>query len=256
MATKVKQDPAVKADPDEAAASPSAVSEEDLYEDAGDLEFYDSTLPQDPYGSMYLTHVPTYLYEAWDKLKDDEELQIGTIRQWAELDKNGQPTTRLAMLLDTKNAVHQSIPKEYNLDVKDMNLMNTFIFTEQDLPGYKNKSLGANSNIPAYLRPRPERPQDKSKPEHTGGKRRYQPYYRKAIPKKTVLAGRLRHELNCQPIDNAETRHILATRAADSLKPKATTSMLATTRNLQNGIVTLKDDKFSGFVVSLQLIYI
>ncbi len=67
-------------------ASPMAL-DDDIYEDAGDLEFYDPTLQNDPYGSIYLVRVPQYVWEAWDKLDDDAEIRIGTIRQWMEPDK-------------------------------------------------------------------------------------------------------------------------------------------------------------------------
>ncbi|ORY66289.1 transcription initiation factor IIF, beta subunit-domain-containing protein [Pseudomassariella vexata] len=255
-AGRVKAEPAIKPDPEDVrmgTASPVASIDDDIYEDAGDLEFYDPNIPHDPYGSVYLTHIPKYLYEQWAQLKDDDEIQIGTIRQWDETDKKGQTHTRLAMLLDAGNSTHQTVPKEYNLEVRDMNLLNTFMFTEQDLPGYKSKAQGANSNIPAHLRPKPpQRPQDNNVKTEPGRKARYQPYYRKAIPKKTALAGRFRHELNCQPVMTPETKHILAMRASDALKPKATTSILAGARVLTNGLIhagtAAGNEKFSGFV--------
>jgi len=63
----------VKPDPD--MGSPSV--EDDDLEDAGDLEFYDSSFM----GTMYLARLPNYVWEAWSQLEDDdEEIQIGTIR--------------------------------------------------------------------------------------------------------------------------------------------------------------------------------
>ena len=79
----------VKAEPE--GDSPMAL-DEDIYEDAGDLDFYDQTLPNNPFGSMYLARIPQLLWEAWtdfEKLDDDAEVQIGTIRQWTELDAAG-----------------------------------------------------------------------------------------------------------------------------------------------------------------------
>jgi len=237
-APKVKAEPTIKPDPEDASASPAGLSDDDIYEDAGDLEFYN--IEENPMaGNVYLTHVPKYLYDAWAHLDDDADIQIGTIRQWNETLPNGQVKQRIALLLDHKSPEHQMIPKEYNLDVKDMQLKNSFLFSEQDLPGFKTRAQGANSNIPAHLRRSQEKP--KEKPQEEGGsghgaggaggggrggrKGRYQPYYRKAIPKKTVLAGRFAHELNCQPAQNAETKHILAMRANDALKPRATTQL-------------------------------
>ncbi|KAK8140468.1 hypothetical protein PG984_000534 [Apiospora sp. TS-2023a] len=229
MASSVKHEPGVKPEPEDASASPAVMSDDELYEDAGDLEFYDTTSPTDPSANLFLTHVPKYLYDQWAQLKEDEEVEVGKVRRWIETDKNGQKRERMAMLLDVQNPAHQTIPKEYNFEMRDNNLLNTFLFTEADLPGFKSKSQGANSNIPHHLRNR-QRNNDNNKDNNNkqeGGRKRYQPYYRKAIPKKTVLAGRFKYELNCQPADTMETRHILAMRASDALKPKATTSMMS-----------------------------
>lgn len=202
--SQVKPEPGIKPDPEDAKPSPAALSDDDIYEDAGDLEFYtDKTVEgtKNFAGSIYMTHVPKYLYDAWEHLDDDAEIRIGTIRQWHEPGPNGQPpTTRLAMLLDHQRPEHQNVPKEYNLDIRDMALNNTFLFTEQDLPGYKNRTQGANNNIPPHLRRRHEQQareklqKDNDTNDNTNnattnssnnnhrGKKRYQPYYRKAIP--------------------------------------------------------------------------
>ncbi|KAI0125800.1 putative transcription initiation factor IIF subunit beta [Xylariales sp. AK1849] len=247
----IKSEPVIKPDPEDAKQSPAALDDDDLYEDAGDLEFYDPNVPQDPYGTISLAHIPKYLYDQWAQLKDDEELVVGKVRTWQQADKNGQSIQRTAMLLDHKNPIHQTVPKEYTLEQKDANLLSTFMFTEQNLPGFKNRSQGGpNSDIPAHLRPRPAPPKENGKPE-VGRKGKREPYYRKAIPKKTTLAGRFRRELNCQPVMTAETKQILAMRASDSLKPKATTSLMSGTRN-PNGIIsagtTFGNDRMRGFV--------
>lgn len=80
----------IKAEPDVDGPSPM-LTEDDVYEDAGDLEFYDPSIPFDPYGAMYLARVPPYVWEAWSKLDDDAEIQIGTIRQWADPPLDGGP---------------------------------------------------------------------------------------------------------------------------------------------------------------------
>ncbi|KAI1379395.1 transcription initiation factor IIF, beta subunit-domain-containing protein [Hypoxylon crocopeplum] len=249
-ASRVKAEQGIKAELDDNGVSPAAVSEDDVYEDAGDLEFYDPTDLHE--GSVYLTHVPKYLYDAWARMDDDAEIKIGTLRQWTEKGPNGETKTRIAVLLDHKLAPHQQIPKEYNLEIKDQHLTNTFLFTEQDLPGYKSKAQGANSDIPAYLRPKPER-RENTQPEADnkhGRKKRYQPYYRKAIPKKTVLAGRFRHELNCQPAWTDETKHWLDIRNSDAMKPKATTTLTSAARpvGLIQAGAHVSNDKFSNFV--------
>jgi transcription initiation factor TFIIF subunit beta len=75
--------PEIKPDPDALGASPSAFEEDDIYEDAGDLDFNND--PQ--YQSLYLARVPKYVWEAWSKLDDDAEIQIGTIRMTSIIDE-------------------------------------------------------------------------------------------------------------------------------------------------------------------------
>ena len=80
----IKSEAPVKAEPE--GGSPMAL-DEDIYEDAGDLEFYDASLPNNPFGQMYMARVPQYVWDAWNKMDDDQEIQIGTVRQWRERDK-------------------------------------------------------------------------------------------------------------------------------------------------------------------------
>jgi hypothetical protein len=77
----------IRIKPDPEGGSP--VAEDELFEDAGDLEFYDNTLPDDPLGNMYIARLPEYVWKAWADVDDDAEIQIGTIRQWNEPDENG-----------------------------------------------------------------------------------------------------------------------------------------------------------------------
>jgi transcription initiation factor TFIIF subunit beta len=78
-------EPHIKPDPETQGASPG-ISEDDLYEDAGDLEF--NTDPN--FQRLYLARVPKFLWEAWEKLDDDAEIQIGTIRQITTPGPNGE----------------------------------------------------------------------------------------------------------------------------------------------------------------------
>ena len=64
----------IKPDPDSIGASPSAHTDDDLYEDAGDLEFAGSDQ------GLYLTRLPKFLWERWSLLDDNQEVTIGTVR--------------------------------------------------------------------------------------------------------------------------------------------------------------------------------
>jgi transcription initiation factor TFIIF subunit beta len=80
----------IKPDPDTKGASPAPFADEDIYEDAGDLEF--NTDPN--FQRLYLARVPKYVWEAWSELDDDAEIEIGTIRQTEVPSVNGQPPVR------------------------------------------------------------------------------------------------------------------------------------------------------------------
>ena len=71
--------PGIKTDPELIGDSPAANSEDDIYEDAGDLDFTGSEQ------SIFLSRLPKFLWECWSKLGDNQEMQIGRIRM------EGQP---------------------------------------------------------------------------------------------------------------------------------------------------------------------
>ena len=203
----VKQEMPVKMDVDgedtDMSSIPAAAgaggTEDDIYEDAGDLEFYNTTQLNSAAANMYLVRVPPYVWEAWDKMDDDTEIQVATLRQWTETDKNGESKYRMRMLLRNDIASHQSIPKEYELDLpmleqktganQNTQIKNTFVFSEQDLPGFKAKNkrraAAAAAGIPAHLL-RQKQPDRVDKPAYNhwqhGRRQPRQEYFRKAIP--------------------------------------------------------------------------
>jgi transcription initiation factor TFIIF subunit beta len=159
------------------------------------------------------------------------------------------------MLLRSDLVTHQGIAKEYTLNliedtqkVKDLSdtrqTNNTFVFTEQDLPGFKSKSRqkfeAATANMPARLtRPKTE----KNKAPYDPNKK-FTPFVRKPVPSKlnisirnvaltstqlerTVLAGRVKHEINAVEVDNEESRRLLELRTLESLRPKLSTKFLS-----------------------------
>lgn len=70
----------VRIKPEPEAGSPFA---EDELDESTDLEFYDKNFQEDTYSRMYLARLPASLWKAWAELDDDEEIEIGKIRQWA-----------------------------------------------------------------------------------------------------------------------------------------------------------------------------
>ncbi|KAK1764683.1 putative transcription initiation factor [Phialemonium atrogriseum] len=242
------EQPHIKPDPE--GGSPLV---EDDFDDAGDLEFYDQSVPGDPMGTMYLARLPNYVWQAWADLDDDAEIQLGTIRQWDEVDGNGASH----LLLKSDIAQHQHIPKEYNMDISDPNVYNTFVFTEQDLPGYaaknKAKADALARGIPAHLlRDKNPKPPPPGGPQPFERGKRGPPQYRRGIPKKTTIGGRIKHEISCTPVPNAETDHILQLRAIEAMKPKAQTTILGALPYGPDGIIYAgtqrAHDAFEGFI--------
>jgi len=85
----------IKPDPEATGASPVAFADEDIYEDAGDLEF--NTDPK--YQKLYLARLPKYIWDNWHNLDDDAEIQLGTIRQSHVMGPNGKEQVFLPCIL-------------------------------------------------------------------------------------------------------------------------------------------------------------
>lgn len=162
-------------------------SEDDLYEDAGDLEFYDKEA--DPNSEkLWLARVPKYVWQSWHKLTEslgpNDEVQIGTMRTWNERAADGTEKTLLRMLLNNEVPEHQLLPKEYDLEVTDREVKNHFVFSEKDTDKYREQNKVRkemqDQRIPMHAR----RPKNEKieKPKKFDRRSRYQPYYRKAIP--------------------------------------------------------------------------
>jgi len=85
--------PIIKPDPEALGASPGGTAfEDDIYEDAGDLEFN----TDHNYQKAFLARIPKELWEAWSTLDEDAEIQIGTVRvKKSEKSTGGQTEVRI-----------------------------------------------------------------------------------------------------------------------------------------------------------------
>ena len=253
--------------------------DEDVYEDAGDLEFQNrnSDGSSNLNDRMFLVRLPVELWQAWSNIDDDQEIQIGRIRKWEEDEtkivgqgRNRRTVTakanRFKMLLSANIPQQRDMPKEYDLTVPDSAVMNTFLFTEQDLPSYrlknKVKAEQQKAGIPQNLIRSSWASQSEGQgdgPNDNGGgggasnsrndrkNRRFNPY-RKAVPKKTTILGRIRHELNCAPVSNAESRQQLHKLVRKATEPKRVPQLMPISEIRSSGGAT--SDKFEGFIVS------
>lgn len=71
---QVNGEPSLKSEQESTGAPLSVQSDEDIYEDAGDLDFSDTIQ------GMYLARIPKFLWENWSQLENDEEIRLGTVR--------------------------------------------------------------------------------------------------------------------------------------------------------------------------------
>lgn len=84
MADSFKSEPdVVKSEVKSESGSPAPFMDDDLYEDAGDLDFYDQNGPAD-LNHLALMRVSKDLWKNWSEMSDDQEIQIGTMRVWDE----------------------------------------------------------------------------------------------------------------------------------------------------------------------------
>jgi transcription initiation factor TFIIF subunit beta len=233
---KIENAPSPQIKDEAADGSPSPYMEEDdVYEDAGDLDFSQSQQ------QFWLSRVPKSLWELWASMPEDGEIEIGTIR--VEGGRGDPKRVRLnaitprhlsAYLVPVQvslklNPLSQfdKQPKEYNLLVSRRETLlpkrprNAFVFSERDMPGFKRKSIGArdeegnNYHGRSYLHEKNKR--DSKRRE---SKKRFEPYTRRAIPKQTAIRGAVSREFECIPVENDEYRELEKQKAEIMLKPK------------------------------------
>ena len=63
-----------KTEPFNVDASPNEDLDDDIYEDAGDVDFADYST------GVFLTRIPKYLWRTWSDSNEEQDIQIGTIR--------------------------------------------------------------------------------------------------------------------------------------------------------------------------------
>lgn len=92
-------------------------------------------------------------------------------------------------MLSSDLAQNRAVPKEYNMHMMERNPASTYIFTEKDLPGYSTKTKGNGQHsfgFPSSRMPHQTSFHDRSRQGNNQADKgkRWQPYFRKAIPSK------------------------------------------------------------------------
>ncbi|KAI4213043.1 MAG: hypothetical protein LQ351_004387 [Letrouitia transgressa] len=213
----------VKAELNSSFGSPASQSDEDIYEDAGDLDFSKATQ------CLYLVRLPKYLWEIWSNYDDDQEIQLGTVR----LEGGFQETRRMSLLLSHHATNTKLVPTEYNLQITNRTSANTYAFTEKDLLKYTRRAPGSaedprkRNSISQHATSRPTF-QDRSGQRSLQGEkgRKWHPY-KKNVPKQTGLVGQVKTEMTCLPIENSQYRQIMDERTKRAMfKPRRETKVV------------------------------
>ncbi|EXJ68222.1 uncharacterized protein A1O5_08837 [Cladophialophora psammophila CBS 110553] len=219
----------VKLEPMDDTPSPYVDEDEDIYEDAGDLDF--SQAQQ----QLWLSHIPRTLWETLSKLQDDDEIEIGKIR----VEGPESNPSRVSLLLYSLPAFENE-PKEYNLftpppeKLRSRRPGQALIFSEEDLPGYRPRTFawddideeGNPGQGRSFLYERHKREQKKKENKEKG---RYVPYTRRPIPKQTAITGAIAREFEAIPVKNDEYLVLENKQAAELLKvPEREQALFAT----------------------------
>lgn len=190
--------PYIKPDPDNKDAVHADVGDDDLYEDAGDLDFSNAAQ------SVWLSRIPRSLWQNWENLDDDEEIQVGTVRiegppndikrvccsfvlfkgrplRSSRTHLTG-PKLQVSLRLNERED-NREIPKDYILQRQTINnenishsTQNTYVFTEKDVPGGDNRMVvfgEARSALYESMK------RDARKKER---KKKWEPYVRRTVP--------------------------------------------------------------------------
>ncbi|CAZ85590.1 unnamed protein product [Tuber melanosporum] len=251
----IKPDPDVKIEDADIKAEVLDADDDELYEDAGDLDMSKGDK------AVWLVKLPSFVAERWNEIDDNEEIVLGVVKV------NPKDTSNLKLSLERNQANGDEIPTEYDLRITNMEVNNTFVFTEKDMPGFSSKlnTGGVKEGEPAI--PARLLYQHRDRESNSGGggggkgnwgKQRYQPYVRKAIPKRTSLVGTVRHECSMSPVINEEYKRFQLSKFRQADAPRVTTQVLdpnaAGGNLLAPGTTGATAKSFAGFVKPTQAV--
>jgi len=80
----------------------------------------------------------------------------------------------MRLILDPTGKHNQNVPQEYELRITQQTVANTFVFSEKDFAGFKGKGNKVEKGEGGDSKAAAQSNIDKN--------RRFQPYYKKAIP--------------------------------------------------------------------------
>lgn len=164
---------------------------------------------------VWLVRLPRYLAEEWSKTKDLSGQRLGTVRikqspSGAGANRVNKPNNRLQVKLVLNKALaNQNIPQEYDINMFNTQVQNSYVFSEENLKRFKQEltEIGEMPEQPEL----PVSAEEKVNPtayykvlknrEGLDGNQKYISYV-KTIPKKTALVGEICHD--CQIIPSKD----------------------------------------------------
>lgn len=175
--------------------SPSKMDSIEAFEDDHDLYIP----PTDPPVPAWLVKVSQDMWKAWNDVyanaPDDQRIDVGTLRVYEE---RPDKQLKVQIRLNDNHAQHRTLPKVYNLDLKNAGHRNTIVFSEKDLPGHRSAPFGSTRTQNHIQGAKPTglpSKNDRYGPKKPGA-------YRTAIPKQTALAPPIAHEAVANPVDD------------------------------------------------------
>ncbi|KAL1604066.1 hypothetical protein SLS60_005658 [Paraconiothyrium brasiliense] len=195
----------------------SGYMDDEFYEDTGEL-----SLPREGEKHVMLARIPDWLYahiSNWDELaqgNDNDQIVLGEVLSLPpdnaydkskNQPKNGKqsqnqpqgPPVPPSMRVFFNNTWREKsgLPTAFEIEgqsVNDTMLHNTYIFTEKDLPGYKQNGIGQSKpgsfgGVVQDSKARITKPRSK---------------YKRAVPKQTALIGNVSTQHIAKPLNTAE----------------------------------------------------
>lgn len=177
----------------------SGYMDDEFYEDTGELQMPRSST------DVTLARIPEWLYEhisSWDKLaqgNDSDQIVIGEVLALPEKqssDGKPQPPPSMRVFLNEAWRERSGLPTAFELEgqsIKNDVLQNTYIFTEKDLPGYRQHARGQNRGPGGFGNVQDPRARIYKRSK-----------YKKAIPKQTALIGTSTRQYLSKPLNTAD----------------------------------------------------
>lgn len=234
----IKEDPDVKMEP--------AYMDDEFFEDTGEM-----TMPKDDAArDLWLARIPPWLYEyvsKWDDLaegSDNDQIQIGEVA--AFMTTSGIDKTKPMRVFLNDQFRKKELPTAFQLDptpVSDTLLGNTYIFTQKNLPGYKEPN---GSNFGQW-----NRGIRRSNAVQDPNARIAKSKFRKSVPQQTALIGHAARQYNAIALETREFKEFNMRRIKQAVQGSHDVVNITSTREADLENAKALTNKFASFIQPL-----